>query len=521
MIDVIGGKQLRSTEQRPEDASKWRNRCTRALALTLAALIVCVPCAILFVACRARVRAGTWAVLFRGIKSIRPMALAMGAIVGLGSCATYRPSPLSDRPNLATSLAGLDNNISVQTDGVPPRKIAITHPLTIDQIGLLAVLNNPELKSESGLIDVAQANLVQATIIPNPVANFNYGVLVSGQATASSVAASLSQDFAAIVTREARINSAVAHLDQVDAAQLWREWQVAQKARQLALDIYSANISIELTAREHELLSHELVEVRKAIARGNLTLTALAPLLAASAATEQSLLALRLGRLKNWQALDGLLRLVPDARFVIARPVLGPLPTHPEVFIADLPERRPDLAALRLGYLSAEEAVRAAILGQFPALTLGGSYNSDTSKVVTAGPNFTFALPVFDRNQGQILKTEATRLVLSAQYQASLDSAVANVHALIAQIRQLSIDLVAARRAAAEARSLAETARKAYAQNNLDQRSSTDYETTALDRALQVVAIERQIDEDKIFLAVELGLGLPKTRIALSGSSNL
>ena len=78
-------------------------------------------------------------------------------------------------------------------------------------------------------------------------------------------------------------------------------------------------------------------------------------------------------------------------------------------------------------------------------------------------------------------------------------------------------DLVHARRANSKARELAETARQAFARSSLDQRTLTDYETTALDRALQVVNIERQINEDKIFLAVELGLGLPNMRIALSG----
>ncbi len=97
-------------------------------------------------------------------------------------------------------------------------------------------------------------------------------------------------------------------------------------------------------------------------------------------------------------------------------------------------------------------------------------------------------------------------------------AAVANVRALVAQIRQLSGDLVTARRAAAAAQSSATTARQAYAQNNLDQRTVTDYETTALERRLEVITIERQINEDKIFVAVELGLGLPKVRIALSGS---
>ena len=440
----------------------------------------------------------------------------MGTVAGLTSCASYRAAPLPQRADLAVSLTGLEADVREPTADHTRRKIDLSHPLSIDQIGLLAILNDPDLKSERGTIGAARAGIVQATLLPNPVGNFNYGALISGPGTTSSISASLSQDVAAIVTLGARARSAEAHLHQVDADQLWREWQVAQKARQLAFDIYSANISINLTAREQQLLSQELVEVRKAIATGNLTLTALAPLLTAAAAAEQSLATLRLGRLKNWQALDGLLGLVPDVRFAIARPTLKPLPANLEPLIADLPERRPDLAALRLGYELAEEDVRAAILGQFPALTLGGTYGSDTSAVVSAGPTFAFALPIFDRNQGQVAKALATRLLLRAEYQARLDRAVANIHALAAQIDQLSADLVSARRAAAEARSLAAAARRAYAQNNLDQRTLTDYETTALERSLQAVTIERQIDEDKIFLAVELGLGLPRTRIALS-----
>jgi outer membrane protein TolC len=434
---------------------------------------------------------------------------------GLTSCATYQPLPLSQRTDLGMSLASL-KTLSPRSGGRAFQKIDVTRPLTIDQIGLLAILNDPQLKSERGIIDVAGAEVVKATLIPNPVANISYGALISGAATTSSLSAGLSQDLAAIITRHARYKSAVFHLHQVDADQLWREWQVAEKARQLAADIHSAGLSIALTRQEVTLLSQEIAQVKKAIATGNATLAAQAPLAAAQAVAENSLITLRLSRLKNWQTLDHLLGLDSKVRFRIARPALGRLPRDIESLLADLPERRPDLTALRLGYDSADQNVRAAILGQFPAPALGGSYGKDTSDVVTAGPTFDFALPVFDRNQGGVARTAATRLLLRAQYQARLDSAVANAHALVAQIRQLSADLVTARRAAASAESLAATAQQAYSQHNLDQRTLTDYETTALERRLVVITIEQQVNQDKIFLAVELGLGLPRTRIALS-----
>jgi outer membrane protein, heavy metal efflux system len=460
-------------------------------------------------------------VSFRRANSIAASVLTAVAMVGLSGCATYRSSSLPLGANLAANPEGLDATIQANRANYLIRGIDISRPLTINQIGLLAILNDPDLKSERGELEVARAGVLQATLLPNPSANLSYGALVGGPGTTSSMAASLSQDFVAIITRHARVSSAKRHLNQVDADQLWREWQVAQKARQLALDIHSENRSIDLMEHEGRLIGREVGLVRSAIAAGNLTLAALAPLLAVEAATEQSLVTLRLSRLRDWQALDGLLGLDPTVRVRIVPPVFHPLPRDLNTLVTSLPERRPDLIALRFGYHSAEEDVRAAILGQFPALALGGSYGSDTSAVATVGPTFTFALPIFDRNQGNIAKTQATRLLLHEQYQARLDKTVANVYALIAQLKELASDLVQARKAATAAQSMAATARRAYAQHNLDQRSLTDYERTEFERALEVVTIERQIGENRIFLAVELALGLPPTRIALSGRTEL
>jgi cobalt-zinc-cadmium efflux system outer membrane protein len=453
------------------------------------------------------------AVLFR-MNRILTLFAALGVIAGLVGCASYRPLPLPRRADLKTSLSGLDLTVPPIGARDPPQRIDVARPLTIDAVGLIAILNNPGLKAEAGTIGAARGQLLQATLLPNPAGSFTYGGLISGPGTASSLAASLGEDIAALVTARARIGSARAHLAEVNAGLLWREWQVAQKARQLALDIVSQDRTLALLAQQSRLIAGELAQVRKATAAGNLTIAALAPLLAAQAATRQALAAQRLARLKNWQALDALLGLVPAVRFAIARPIFGPLPRGLGRLASRLPEHRPDLIALRFGYRAAEEKVRAAILGQFPAFTLGAAYGSDTSKVVTVGPSFTFALPLFDRNQGRIAESQATRLILRAQFEDRLDSAVGTVHALAAQIRRLSADLVRARAAAAAAAALARTARRAYGQGNLDQRSLVDYETTALERALQVVTFERLIGEDRIFLAVELGLGLPPTRIA-------
>src|SRR6185437_14441345 len=172
-------------------------------------------------------------------------------------------------------------------------------------IGLLAMLNSPQLKQEFGTIDEAHANLVQARLLPNPVVNLSYGLLISGPgAAAASFGGSLSQSFATLLTHRAQVKSAEARFAQVDAEQLWREWQVAQKARQLAIDVYSANVSIGFAVREQQMMSKQLAEVRQAIGNGSMSFDVLAPLAKATALVDQSVIRLRLDQLKSWQQLD-------------------------------------------------------------------------------------------------------------------------------------------------------------------------------------------------------------------------
>ena len=438
----------------------------------------------------------------------------LGFVLFMSGCATYHPRPLPTRASLAPSLHSLDTKLPATDANVPPRRIDVDRPLDIAAIGLLAVLNDPAVQSEWGEMGIAQAGLLQASLLPNPSVSLAFAALLGGPGSAPSYAASLSQDIATLVTYRARVSVAQAHVSDVNASLLWQEWQVAQQARLLALDLHYGDRSIALTRREFDLVSDELAQAQAATAAGNLALAALAPLLAAKASAEQALVTLDTNQLKQWQSLDALLGLAPHVRFAIAAPDLPPVPPDLGPLVRRLPEARPDLVALQLGYRSSEATVRAAILGQFPAFVFGGFWTSDTTQVRSAGPTATFDLPIFNRNQGQISQSRATRLLLHEQYLARLDSAVGTVRGLAAQERRLSEDLGRTCQAAASADALARTARTAYAQGNLDQRSLTDYETTALQRGLEVIDLERTIGEDEITLSVELGIGLPAARLA-------
>ncbi len=448
-----------------------------------------------------------------GHKSLVRAAVWAAAAL-LGGCATYHALPLARGPDLAPRLSLLRATVPPMRPGARPRRIDLSGPLSLDDVGLLAVLNDPALRSQRGEQGLAQAGLLQASLLPNPAASLNFEPLLSAGVSPSWTAI-LTENVRAILTYHTRVASAHFALGQVDADLLWREWRVAQQARVLALNLYWGGRSLTLARREIGLLDREVHAVRSATKAGMLGLAALAPLLAAQALAEQFLDTANLTELRGWQDLDALLGLAPGVRFAIAAPVLPPVPPSLQSLIEHLPDRRPDLVALRLGYRSADENVRTAIIGQFPALMLGGEWDQDNTNTRNAGPTAAFGVPIFDRNQGQIAVARATRRLLHEQYQSRLDQAVGMARGLAARIGQLSADVARARRAARAAESMSAAARKAYAEDNLDQRSLVDYETTALERRIEANALELSLGEARVALTVDLGLGLPRIRMAL------
>ncbi len=434
----------------------------------------------------------------------------------LAGCATYHALPLATGSNLKASLEKLDLTVPSFGPNKDPTKINPRRPLSPDEIGLIAVLNSPTLASQPGQLNAARAGLLSATLLPNPSLSADYAFYLGGPAISNSLAASISQDIRSIVTYRPHVKAAKARVGQVKADLLWQEWQVAQKARMLAVDIYADKRELETRGKELKLLNHEVDQVRTATLAGNLALSAEAPLLAAQASAQTAIATTRMTLLKDWQNLDTLIGLDPSARFAIAKPTPVRLPANVHPLIEMLPKRRPDLVALQLGYKASDQDVREAILGQFPAFSIGPAGGWDTSRVYSAGPSISMNLPIFNRNQGQIAAARASRVQLHADYQARLDNAVGTSKELLARIKAFKSNLNKAWSASKDADTLADSAERAYKEGNLDQRALTDYQTTALKRELEVLSYQRALDETTLALSIELGTGFPETMLVSS-----
>jgi len=424
----------------------------------------------------------------------------------LAGCAHYTPLPLDRAPPLAPAVAALPGTLPGA-------------PLGVGEIVALALANNPDLRATRARHGVAQAQLLQSGIFPNPSLAGALLPLISGPGTVAAWNVGITQDIKSLITYRSRRRAAGYSAQQVDAEILWQEWQVAGQARQLAVDLIAGERSRPLLIESFNLLSRRNAVLQQALAAGNATLVTAAPTLVALQGSRTNLQTLDQRQLSLRHQLNALLGLVPEAVVPLASridlPQLDSATIKAE--LPTLPDRRPDLVALRLGYDAQDANVRVAILSQFPDLVLGASGSSDngsagsvgSGRIVNGGPQATIGLPIFDRNQGNIAIANATRAQLHADYSARLAATVGQVGATLAEMDLLSQQLAIVRRDLPAARLAAQRAANAFGASNLDERSYVDLVTNRYIKEQEVATLEIALLDRQVALQTLLGIGLP------------
>src|SRR6185437_7954824 len=155
-------------------------------------------------------------------KSFRRQLVAICLV--LAGCSGVAPLELADHASLAPSLDALHH------DGV-----TLSQPLGITQLAALAVQNNPDLIATRAQHGVAEAQVLQAGLLPNPQVTGAILPLVAGVGTTTAWNAGISEDVKALITLSANRRAARASADQIDAQILWQEWQTIGQVRLLAV----------------------------------------------------------------------------------------------------------------------------------------------------------------------------------------------------------------------------------------------------------------------------------------------
>jgi outer membrane protein TolC len=430
----------------------------------------------------------------------------------LAGCAAYAPAPLADRPDLRQSATQL----VIAADRLPLRETGShrfdpRRPLDMDDVAMIAIARNPDLRAMRQRVGVAQAQVFAAGILPNPQFSFDYGFLTGGPGTTDSIMAGLAQDVVPLLTRSSRLDAARADTASVQLTVAWAEWQTVSRARTLFVDAVSLAHQRRLIDETYRLLKSRYDETAAAMRRGDQTLPTVTSDLVALNAAETQLYDIDQQILKTRHDLNALLGLVPDARLrldeTIGVPAIDAARLAPALL--DLAARRPDLLALRLGYESEEQKVRRAIIEQFPKLSIGSNFARDTTDVRTQSISAAISLPLFDRNQGNIAVEEATREQLRAEYQARLDAAYGEAKRLVSEVQLMETQYLASVASVQRLRDAVHEAEPAFRAGNLDERSFVELQTSLLAKELATEKLAQGILQQRILLQTLVGSGLP------------
>ncbi len=377
---------------------------------------------------------------------------------------------------------------------------------TPDEIAVMVVIVSPQLRTLRDQRGLAQAQVVQAGILPNPQwsqsADVPHGnvdpTLITGRSRG------FSWDLGALLTHHDDVAAARASARSVDLQIAWQEWQVAQDARLRAFRIASMQEQLPLQREIEAGLANNVAVIRQSFDHG---LKVAADLTAATdlyTQTRNARLALEQALVADRLALNLALGLPADAPLQIKSPEDFPtLETDAGAesrLLAGLETRRLDLVALTLGYQSQESTLRSAVLAQFPKINLSVNKANDTSDIKTRGWAIGVDLPVFDRRQGVIAMAKATRQQLFDDYVTRVAEARAQVRQILEDLAVVRIQLDGATASLVDLQLLAKGYEQAYASRNADVIAYRD--------ARAALAL-RRIEQSKLRQdLLELGVGL-------------
>jgi outer membrane protein TolC len=432
--------------------------------------------------------------------------LWLALVLALTGCASYDALKLPERAAPASSIEALKGGA------------AMTVPLRVADVVTLALLNSPDLLATRAQRGVAQAQLLQAGLAPNPNITGAILPLAAGPGSTTAWNAGLTYDIRTLVTLNSRRTAARYQAQTVNASLLWQEWQTAGQAQLLAVDIIAGDRTLALLQQTLDLVGGRARRSDAALAAGNATLATAAPDVAAlqtahTAVADQQ--RLQLGRRHQ---LNALLGLAPEAPLpLVTTPMLPPFdPAAIEREAAGLAAHRPDLVALQLGYAAQDEKVRTAILMQFPNLVIGVTGGSDNANVRNIGPQIQIELPIFDHAQGLIATERATRQQLHDEYAARLAQATGQVSALLSEMALQEQQLAAAQRDLVGVQRTASLAQAAQRAGNIDERSALDLISAAVTKELEIAALQQSLLNQQVAIDTLVGAGMPAMQIGES-----
>ncbi len=290
--------------------------------------------------------------------------------------------------------------------------------------------------------------------------------------------------------------------------------QIAMNARTQSIGAgIKAQVSQAFEATEG--LQQSTDAMRKAVEAHEKTVLDLAAVESASQDSRATMLALEQEFQRQRLGLNKILGVEPDVKVALHSGLSLPSRLAPPAqhdLTDDLESRRLDLLGLRQGLESQDATVRAAVLAQFPKMSVAIVRASDTTNVHTTGFNLAVDVPIFDRNQGIIATERATRQRLRDEYNQRVFEARSDIATAIADIRSLDRQIAAAEEALPLLKKLVSSAQTAVEQGNADVLSYYTARSNLLQKRIQLIKLKEQLLEAHTALESASGHFLPMNK---------
>lgn len=437
--------------------------------------------------------------------------LCVQVLLGCVACASYRAQPLPSPA--AVAMPGRLEERRPRVTGNPSptstgKTVAIdpADGIDPDEAAVLAVLLNPDLIALRDEHDQAGAQIVAAGILPNPVLGVEYAhPYGNGSAgTNDAVNVTLSWDLKPLIARSAKKGAAEASLSQVDLGIVWQEWQVAQQARLLVVRLGWLRQRVLLAEGEYDHQAEAARALAGAGEVGDATLEQLGVQRASLAAARNTLFEIEQLALETESELLKLLGNPRQANLRVPAPSLEAQAAMPRV--STCLSQRLDLQALRQGYEAQQASLRAAVLDQFPDISIGLEHQHDEGSLDFVGAFVSVGLPVFDRNQGEVAIAQATRRRLQHEYDARVAAIRADLDKLARYLELTRKELPRAREAITSLEKIETQERSAVASGDMDRLSYEAVRAALLEQRLKQAALSQALAESNVGLETICGV---------------
>lgn len=429
----------------------------------------------------------------------------------IASCATYSPKPLLDN-DIAKALAmpsAESINSTVQSHSkLKSIPIDFNQPLSVQQIALIAVITNPELKALRAKNDIANAQIFSAGLLPDPQFTPQYELPTAPPVTGITAAYALilNWDIGSLVTRSLKEAAAKEAQQQVHYDIAWQEWMVANQAELFATRIYYLQ-------QQDTLLQQSLLLAKNYLAKTldnlkyhdanidefNLQKSAYLDLQNQSQTTKRVL-----GKTKL--QLTKIMGLPPKAeiKLIIAPNLNIPSLGESQLFIL-AKQNRLDLLALKAGYNNQEIQLRQAILGQYPHFSATIYPGQDNTNNRFFGTNVTFDLPIFNRNRGAIAIATATREGLYLDYISRLHDIQSEIFTIYKEATWAMNQEKSINSSLPSMRDTNALLKNELLNSNITLPKYLIYYATVLDKELKLLLLQQDIAEQRIAMQMVLG----------------